>query len=842
MSAGSQVAVLSPARGRRRASRRVAEESAERPLLRLAAFGALALYGVLRWGAMLDPVPTWRLLALLGLALLFAGAGPALVARSRLAAVVAAVIALVALFPLSGYPFEWARHVRVTVTADAVGQGLAALQRIDVPYGGINGWVRAVIVLGAGVLLLDAALVLAFTPRALGDLRRAGAALPLLALAVVPSTLVRPGRPYLEGVLLFVLLAAFIWGERLRAHDRVAAAFMCVLAVFAAVLAAPALDQHKPWLSPESFAGTFTPAHLASFEWSQTYGPLRWPQTGREIFDVNAPHPEYWKVEDLDSFNGIGWSQLAAWQQPPLAAELGAGTAGTPAQRAAWTQTIKVTIVAISSQNLIASGFAAAPQHVPGTVYQQQSPGTFATTAGLGPGDTYEVQVYDPAPDPAELRSAGDQYPRAARQYLTLSVPLPVRHAPAGAVSAPIGFPAFHSDAPPQISPQARWPVGRSPAGTASANATALIERSPYARAYALAQQLAGESATPYGFVKKVLAYLSTSNGFVYDQDPPSSRYPIESFLFASKHGYCQQFSGAMALLLRMGGVPARVAAGFTTGSHNSATNSYVVTDTDAHDWVEAWFPGYGWVKFDPTPASAPARGGHLKASALPGGADFNGASKTLLHGLQNRGGIAADALTPKAGSSSSLSVIVPILLGLALLLLGLIVLLLIRGGRVRTPEQVLTELERALRRCGRPVAGGVTLATVEKRLRYKPDAAAYVRAIRLERFARASETPTPRQRRALRAELRAGMGLRGWLRALVAPAAAVDAPRTPTLPLMEDVYELYRRGTELLEAGHNHQAVVPLSRARDLAPDKTSIREALGRALFHAQRYERGR
>jgi len=55
----------------------------------------------------------------------------------------------------------------------------------------------------------------------------------------------------------------------------------------------------------------------------------------------------------------------------------------------------------------------------------------------------------------------------------------------------------------------------------------------------------------------------------------------------------------------------------------------------------------------------------------------------------------------------------------------------------------------------------------------------------------------------------------------------------------MDDVYELYRRGTELLEAGHHHQAVIPLSRARDLAPDKTSIREALGRALFHTQRYE---
>jgi Flp pilus assembly protein TadD len=55
----------------------------------------------------------------------------------------------------------------------------------------------------------------------------------------------------------------------------------------------------------------------------------------------------------------------------------------------------------------------------------------------------------------------------------------------------------------------------------------------------------------------------------------------------------------------------------------------------------------------------------------------------------------------------------------------------------------------------------------------------------------------------------------------------------------MDDVYELFRRGTELLEAGHHHQATIPLTRARDLAPDKTSIREALGRALFHTQRYE---
>ena len=55
----------------------------------------------------------------------------------------------------------------------------------------------------------------------------------------------------------------------------------------------------------------------------------------------------------------------------------------------------------------------------------------------------------------------------------------------------------------------------------------------------------------------------------------------------------------------------------------------------------------------------------------------------------------------------------------------------------------------------------------------------------------------------------------------------------------MDSVYDLYRRGCELLDHGDYQAAIVPLTRARDLEPDKASIREALGRALFHAQRYE---
>jgi hypothetical protein len=69
-----------------------------------------------------------------------------------------------------------------------------------------------------------------------------------------------------------------------------------------------------------------------------------------------------------------------------------------------------------------------------------------------------------------------------------------------------------------------------------------------------------------------------------------------------SKAGYCQMFSGSMAELLRLLGIPARVAEGFTAGTYDPKAHAFRVTDHDAHAWVEAYFPGYGWLSFDPTP------------------------------------------------------------------------------------------------------------------------------------------------------------------------------------------------------------------------------------------------
>ena len=63
-----------------------------------------------------------------------------------------------------------------------------------------------------------------------------------------------------------------------------------------------------------------------------------------------------------------------------------------------------------------------------------------------------------------------------------------------------------------------------------------------------------------------------------------------------------------MALLLRMAGIPARVSTGFSTGATDTKTGEYVVRDFDAHSWVEAYYPDFGWITFDPTPAASPAR------------------------------------------------------------------------------------------------------------------------------------------------------------------------------------------------------------------------------------------
>ena len=104
---------------------------------------------------------------------------------------------------------------------------------------------------------------------------------------------------------------------------------------------------------------------------------------------------------------------------------------------------------------------------------------------------------------------------------------------------------------------------------------------------------------------------------FVYDQSPTTrgDLPPLVEFVTRTHRGYCQHFAGAMALMLRYLGIPARVGAGFTSGSYDQNDGRWTVTDHDAHTWVEVWFRGYGWLPFDPTPGRGELDGAYSAAS-----------------------------------------------------------------------------------------------------------------------------------------------------------------------------------------------------------------------------------
>jgi hypothetical protein len=291
------------------------------------------------------------------------------------------------------------------------------------------------------------------------------------------------------------------------------------------------------------------------------------------------------------------------------------------------------------------------------------------------------------------------------------------------------------------------------------------INLSAYAQAYALAHRLAAKAHTPYAFVMSVRDWLTQAHGFAYTQNPPMRRFPLESFLFTDREGYCQQFSGAMAMLLRMGGIPARVAAGFTPGTYDKTSGRWIVSDIDAHAWVEAWFPSYGWVRFDPTPSTAPARGGAAIEPILKktqGGLNAADAAQ----GRREAGstGATATTLRHRAGGGTSLWwLILPVIA--LIVLAGWLARRVLRGHIART--DLLAELERALARTGRPLQDGITLVALERRLHSAPDAEAYVRALRLSRYGGGAGSPNAAQRRALRRELGRGLGFIGRIRAL---------------------------------------------------------------------------
>ena len=119
-----------------------------------------------------------------------------------------------------------------------------------------------------------------------------------------------------------------------------------------------------------------------------------------------------------------------------------------------------------------------------------------------------------------------------------------------------------------------------------------------------LAENITRTATNDYDRSLEIQNYLRKNFGYTLNPPDINPSDPIGSFLFVSKQGYCEYFASAMAIMLRAIGVPARLVNGFQTGSYNRFGNDFVVRARDAHSWVEVYFPRYGWIQFDPTPAN----------------------------------------------------------------------------------------------------------------------------------------------------------------------------------------------------------------------------------------------
>lgn len=118
-----------------------------------------------------------------------------------------------------------------------------------------------------------------------------------------------------------------------------------------------------------------------------------------------------------------------------------------------------------------------------------------------------------------------------------------------------------------------------------------------------LAQEAMG-SGTALERVTALERYLSERYTYTLDFVGRSGKGSLEDFLFKYKAGHCEYFASSMVLLLRTQGIPARLATGFLGADYNPIEGYYIVRQSNAHAWVEAFLPGQGWRTFDPTPAA----------------------------------------------------------------------------------------------------------------------------------------------------------------------------------------------------------------------------------------------
>jgi transglutaminase-like putative cysteine protease len=530
----------------------------------------------------------------------------------------------------------------------------------------------------------------------------AAARRPVLTVLVVvlgagwPSTLLPGGSALGRGAAILLAALVVLAGLARRPVPRPAlpaAAALALLAVVASTSPAVAKQELVRWQTWDFYNRPQAPVSVA-YVWDSQYDGIHFPKLKTTVFKVKGPPTSlYWRATTLDQFDGLRWVEGERF----AAKRFASASPLEPAAARVRKNLIRedVTIEAFADQHLVGASvpvsFDAGGAPVENVAY-----GVTLLPSGLTRGFRYTAYSYAPSPKPAQLATSPASYPAVLTQ-------------PGGYLDVEPGAPAPAFGAPDR----------RTHLDGIFQRVPGTLPYEPLAR---IAEQVAGDARSPYAATVALESWFRTRGGFTYSERPPipQSDPPLVFFVRRSHDGYCQYFAGAMALMLRYLGIPAREAVGFTSGHYSHGT--WTVTDHDAHAWVEVWFKGYGWLPFDPTPGrgtlSAPYSAGsaHFDLASLARllGARFGNSSVTSgpdfpRRGLQESALTAADprrAAALSGGGGSAPGAELGSLLGLlALVVAGALAAIVVAKVVLRRARYLTRDPRRVAAACRRDLA-----------------------------------------------------------------------------------------------------------------------------------------
>jgi len=332
------------------------------------------------------------------------------------------------------------------------------------------------------------------------------------------------------------------------------------------------------------FAGVSGPSRLQGVSFSDSIRLGQAPNLGdRVVFYVDAPAAHFWRAVTYDFYTGVGWRTTETDRVDRV----------TPPTLERDKMDATFTIV-VPHANLLFGANEPAKVSVP-FQFQTGTDRAYSTSLrAVNRNDaqsTYTTTSLVSKATKDELRKATTAYPATIRTtYLQL---------------------------PPSVP----------------------------ARVKDLAVQITESKATPYDKAEAIETYLRNTYKYSTVVKPaPAGRDPVDYFLFDLKADFCEYFASSMAVMLREVGVPSRVVEGFTPGELDNSQR-YAVKELNAHAWVEAYFPQYGWIEFEPTPSELPFD----RAESAPAGDAGQGDSRNP-NGREDSSGLAGRDNEPDPG------------------------------------------------------------------------------------------------------------------------------------------------------------------------------------------------